>query len=419
MVVAEGVRSARRTVRPSAARFFTGSAGWQLGKVGGTMVSKRLGGFVGSLATCAIVVACGGGGADDPGAFPEAPTNGGTFTPPAGSGPSNGPFGGGSTPPGGGGVNNECASVKAQAEKLPLEMIVVLDKSGSMCEYTSGTNPRDCNNASSKWKVVTKALETFFRSFESTDITVSLIAFPNGNECSASSYQTPIERQKLPLGADALVTRMNGLSPNGSTPTTPAAQGAVNYAKTVETAQAGKGKTVIVFATDGYPQDCSGNSIDAAGNVLATVSTTIKSYVIGVGGLLQDLDRLAAKGGTTKAILVSTADTAKAATDLTAALSQIRGASLSCEYAVPAPPAGQTLDVNKVNVQFTLQGGQPETLPYSADCSNAKGWRYDNATAPTKIQLCQNACDNVKSVAGTTAKLDVVLGCKTEGGTPR
>lgn len=384
------------------------------------MVSKRLTGLVGSLAACAIVVACGGGGTDDPGAFPEASNTGnGTVKPPAGNGNNNGPFGGGTTPPTGPGVNNECASVKAQAEKLPLEMIVVLDKSGSMCEYTSGTNPRDCNNPASKWKVVTKALETFFRSFESAEITVSLIAFPNGNECSVSTYETPIERQKLPLGADALVTKMNGLSPNGSTPTTQAAQGAVNYARTVETALAGKGKTVIVLATDGYPQDCNGNSIAAAGNVVATVASTIKSYVIGVGGLLQDLDQLAAKGGTNKAILVSTADTNKAATDLTLALSQIRGASLSCEYAVPAAPAGQTLDVNKVNVQFTLQGGQPETLPYSADCSNPKGWRYDNATTPTKIQLCQNACDNVKSVAGTTAKLDVVLGCKTEGGTPR
>lgn len=381
------------------------------------MVSKRLGGLVGSLVTCAVVVACGGGGLDDPGGFPEGPAATSTGKPPA-NGPSNGPFGS-STPPPDGNVNAQCATVKAQAERLPLEMIVVLDKSGSMCEYTNNVNPRDCNNNSSKWKVVTKSLETFFRSFESAEITVSLIAFPNGNECSVSTYETPIERQKLPLGADALVSRMNGLNPNGSTPTTQAAQGAVNYAKTVETALAGKGKTVIVFATDGYPQDCSGNSISAAGNVVATVSSTIKSYVIGVGGLLQDLDQLAAKGGTNKAILVSTADTTKAATDLTAALSQIRGAALACEYAVPAAPAGQTLDVNKVNVQLTLEGGQPETLPYSSDCSNDKGWRYDNAAAPTKIQLCQNACDGVKQVAGTKAKIDVVLGCKTEGGTPR
>jgi len=386
------------------------------------MSSKRLTGLVGSLAACAIVVACGGGGTEDPGAFPTGTGDGngnGTGTGNGnGTGTGNGPFGG-PTQPGGGNVNAECASVKAQADKLPLEMIVVLDKSGSMCEYTQNTNPRDCNNTSSKWKVVTKALETFFRSFESAEITVSLIAFPNGNECSAATYQTPIERQKLPLGADALVAKMNGLSPNGSTPTTPAAQGAVAYAKTVDTALAGKGKTVIVFATDGLPQDCNGNTIAAAGNAVATVSSTIKSYVIGVGNLLTPLNELAVKGGTTKAILVSTANTTQASTDLTTALSAIRGESLACEYAMPAAPQGQTLDINKVNVQFTLEGGQPETLPYSADCSNMKGWRYDNAQAPTKITLCQNACDNVKAVAGTKAKLDVVLGCKTEGGTPR
>ncbi|MBL9110051.1 MAG: hypothetical protein JNM74_12290, partial [Myxococcales bacterium] len=186
-----------------------------------------------------------------------------------------------------------------------------------------------------------------------------------------------------------------------------------------DAALAGKGKTVIVFATDGLPQDCNGNTIAAAGNAVATVSSTIKSYVIGVGNLLTPLNELAVKGGTTKAILVSTANTTQASTDLTTALSAIRGESLACEYAMPAAPQGQTLDINKVNVQFTLEGGQPETLPYSADCSNMKGWRYDNAQAPTKITLCQNACDNVKAVAGTKAKLDVVLGCKTEGGTPR
>ena len=384
------------------------------------MVRRRFGALVGSLTVCGLVVACGGGGNSDPGEFPTDP-GASTTAPPTGTGTSgNGPFGSGNNGGGDSGVNATCATVKAQADKLPLEMVVVLDKSGSMCEYTTGTNPRDCNNASSKWKIVTKALEGFFRSFESNEITVSLIAFPNGNECSATTYETPIERQKLPLGADALVTKMNGISPNGSTPTTPAAQGAVNYAKTVDTALAGKGKTVVVFATDGLPEGCNGNSIAAAGNVVGAVSSTIKSYVIGVGANLTALNDLAVKGGTTKALLVSNANTTQASTDLTAALAQIRGASLACEYGMPAAPAGQTLDINKVNVQFTLAGAATgDTLPYSADCSNPKGWHYDNATAPTKIQLCQTACDDVKSTAGSQAKLDIVLGCKTEGGTPR
>ncbi len=391
---------------------------------------SRFGAITGALATGALaalsttlVVACSGT-VDDPSPFPSA-TPGATTGPAApgtnqgGSGPFGGPGGGGGSSGGAGNVTPECASVKAKADRLPLEMIVVLDKSGSMCEYTTATEPRNCGNAASKWKIVTKALETFFRSFESAEITVSLIAFPNGDECNAATYRTPIERQKLPLGADALVAKMNGLSPNGSTPTTPAADGAVQYAKTVDAALAGRGKTVIVFATDGLPQGCNNNSIQAAGNVVGVVSSTIKSYVIGVGANLTALNDLAVKGGTSKALLVSNANTTQASMDLTTALSQIRGASLACEYALPAPPAGQKLDINAVNVQFTLAGGTPQTLPYSADCSNAKGWRYDSATAPTKITLCQTACDDVKATAGTESKLDVVLGCKTEGGTPR
>ena len=54
--------------------------------------------------------------------------------------------------------------------------------------------------------------------------------------------------------------------------------------------------------------------------ISSQVSSTIKSYVIGVGNLLTPLNELAVKGGTTKAILVSTANTTQASTDLTTAL---------------------------------------------------------------------------------------------------
>ncbi len=373
----------------------------------------------GFLAVAGLVVACGGS-ADAPGEFPaEEPTGASPGAPAPGS--DSGPkFGGGGGGGDAGSVNNECAAVKASAKALPLEMIVVLDKSGSMCEYTSQTSPRDCGNPNSKWKQVTKALEAFFRSFESSDITISLIAFPTGNECSSQTYQTPIVVQKLPDLGSVLATRMNAIQPSGSTPTQPAVAGAVAYAKTLEAKMAtGGGKPVIVLATDGIPEGCSGNSIQSAGTALGTVASTIKTYVIGVGGQLGALDALAVKGGTQPAFLVSNANPAQVSVDLTAALSKIRGASLACEYTMPAAPPGQQLDVNKVNVQFTVGTGSPRTLLYSADCANPDGWKYDNAQAPTKIVLCQASCDSVKAANGQEAKLDVVLGCKTEGGTPR
>lgn len=310
-----------------------------------------------------------------------------------------------------------CATSTAQAQQLPLHMVLVLDKSGSMCEFTPNQLPRDCGNTSSKWQQVKTALSTFFASPASKGITVSLVAFPNGNECSVSTYETPIVNGvALPDTGNQLLTKISSLNPNGSTPTRQALEGAIRFGQTVDAQLAGKGKVAIVMATDGLPQDCNGNSIGEASNVASAVKDKIPTYVIGVGNLLDNLNALAAAGGTQKAFLVSTTNSATVNQELATALDKIRGASLACEYGLPAPPAGQTLDFAKVNVQLT-GGGTASTLPLSADCSNGQGWRYDNAAAPTKIQLCPAACDKVK--ADATAKIDLVLGCATQTGPVR
>jgi hypothetical protein len=54
-----------------------------------------------------------------------------------------------------------------------------------------------------------------------------------------------------------------------------------------------------------------------------------------------------------------------------------------------------------------------QTLPYSQDCKDPNGRRYDNPTNPAKILLCQNACTNVQK--DKSGKIDVVFGCKTSG----
>jgi hypothetical protein len=110
---------------------------------------------------------------------------------------------------------------------------------------------------------------------------------------------------------------------------------------------------------------------------------------------------------------VSTSNTGAVGNDFAAALSQIRGASLACEYALPQPPAGQTLDYEKVNVQYSAGGAAAQTLKYSDGCASGDGWRYDDAKNPTKILLCPAACDKAK--ADTSAKVDLVLGCQTNG----
>lgn len=97
----------------------------------------------------------------------------------------------------------------------------------------------------------------------------------------------------------------------------------------------------------------------------------------------------------------------------------VQGAKVSCEYDVPDPGAGQTLDPNKVNVQY-FPGGQPpsQTVFRVNDASQCTtgggqgGWYFDNNTAPTKIFLCPDTCAAVQSDAA--AKIEVQFGCESQ-----
>jgi hypothetical protein len=91
---------------------------------------------------------------------------------------------------------------------------------------------------------------------------------------------------------------------------------------------------------------------------------------------------------------------------------------VACEYDVPAPDPGQTLDPNKVNVDY-LPGGQPPASPIFrvndlAGCSsgaNQGGWYFDDNLNPKKIHLCPQTCAAVQS--DPSAKIDVKFGCES------
>jgi hypothetical protein len=88
---------------------------------------------------------------------------------------------------------------------------------------------------------------------------------------------------------------------------------------------------------------------------------------------------------------------------------------LDCEWTIPAPPAGQTLQPNLVNVQYTPSAtGIAETVLHlddAATCAGVEGWHYDNNSAPTRVIACPATCTRLQ--ADQNAKLDVLFGCQT------
>lgn len=302
--------------------------------------------------------------------------------------------------------NSACATASDGAELQPINLVFMIDRSGSM----KSENGKSTINV--RWNPVKDGLTAFFGDPASKKISASLAFFPiNDNKdntvCDATAYQSAVVPMTQLPNAAAFSSAFDK-GPNGYTPTVPALQGALDAARAVKA----EGKNVaVVLATDGAPKGCSSNATGVQTVAAAGVDDGIKTYVIGVGPNTGNLDNFANSGGTGSAIMIPTNNAAQVSADLLDAIGQIASSLLGCNYTLPAPPEGQTLNVNAVNVNYTPPDGAAKTLAYSADCSNKDGWHYDSTTAPKEIVLCANACSTAKAEAG--AKLDIIFGCAT------
>jgi hypothetical protein len=364
-----------------------------------------------------------------------------------GAGDSSGAFmsgtGGGNT--GSSGVGGACASSHFEGKLSPLDIYIMLDKSGSM----------DDDN---KWVNTTNALQTFVQSPEVAGIGVGLQLFPiNGppppacnqctdcncifacgcnsctcinnvctcsgtvDSCAVSDYATAaVEIAPLPGNASAIIDVLNQTNPQGGTPTRPSLEGAISHARDWALSNPDH-KVVVVFATDGEPSTslCAPNTIPDAQQVAQdglNGTPSIPTYVIGVGLSLTSLNAIAAAGGTGTAYIIdSGGNTTQQFID---AMNDIReSAGLDCEYQIPEPLPGEMIDFTKVNVQYIPgDGGPPEDILHAktaADCDPLHGgWYYDDNNNPTKILMCPATCAKIEN--DNQGKIDILLGCDTK-----
>lgn len=95
------------------------------------------------------------------------------------------------------------------------------------------------------------------------------------------------------------------------------------------------------------------------------------------------------------------------------AMAVVSNAEVACDWAIPPPPAGKSLDRDKINVKFTQPDGTVVDLgriPEGEECDGREGWHYDDDAAPTTVISCPASCDRFRSGGG---KVDVLFGCKT------
>jgi Mg-chelatase subunit ChlD len=315
-----------------------------------------------------------------------------------------------------------CATSTSKATLVPAYIIFLMDRSDSMKQ-------------DHKFPACSAALDTFFADPSTNGISSSITFMPyfptdaGPASCVASDYVTPqVPLTALPNGT-AFATVIAAEQLKLGTPTTPALTGVIDYASTVKAAHP-TDKVLIVLATDGYPAGCSPNTVgdvaDAAHHSLADAGIPV--YVLGVGPNtdanvgIRNLNEVAAAGGTDAAFFIPTegdgGDGSVTTTGFLDAVHKIQG-QLTCHYALPAPPQGMTLDLDKVNVVLSVADAGT-TLAYSAGCASPNGWDYVNNDAgnASQVVLCASSCAEAVH-AGSSASMSIVFGCTTQGGQPQ
>jgi hypothetical protein len=304
-----------------------------------------------------------------------------------------------------------CAGISLEAERVDVDMYIMMDRSVSMAEQVGSTGRI-------RWDFVRDAVRAFVQDPGTANIGVGIQFFGQSGsrddalDCDVSRYSTPA----VPIGLASVaggdvVAAVDTTLPGGLTPTFPALQGAVAYGQQWAASHPGRA-TVVVLVTDGFPTQCQnpvsvGDIADVAQQAAAG-SPPVRTYVVGLAAGY-NLDTIARAGGTRQAFLIDEGDITQS---FVTTLLNISTNPLSCEYEIPVP-ADPTLavDFDKVQVVYTPGVGDAEEIPRAAnfgECagSAAGGWYYDSPTSPSKILVCPCTCSRFGA-----GKVEVRLGC--------
>lgn len=329
------------------------------------------------------------------------------FAPPPGPTPDFGNGDGGVTEPD---ADTTCVASQRKAEPVPLAMLVLIDRSGSM--------------DGDKWEAATKAIRAFADRAEVVGMKMGLQFFPpmgtTSDECNPSAYQNlavpigPLPDNVIPIQQRVTTIKADG----GGTPMASGLGGSIAAMRDF-IAKEPMHQGVVILVTDGEPTAC-GNvstvaSVASSGVKPGDDSPSIRTFTVGMqGASFASLDQIAQSGGGTKSFNVGAGAAAQQA--LLEALDEIRAGVISCEYTLPLPPASEgVLDFESVELSFTPgKNEDPVTIKKveSAEACGAKsgGYYYDDPNNPSKVVLCPASCTDVRG-ATLDAKVELVFGC--------
>ncbi len=270
-----------------------------------------------------------------------------------------------------------CMGEVFAAEPVSSNVLIVLDRSGSMDDLIGGTR---------KWDIATSAIATLLASYGDR-VRFGLVMYSSDADCGPGLLEVDV--------GDMTATAINGAlaasGPAGRTPTGDTLAGLTGYAGLEDTAR----DNYVLLITDGM-ETCNGDGV-AAVTALRAETPEIKTFVVGFGGEVDaaTLDAMAQAGGTARpsAPFYYQADSAA---ELMAAFDAIGGSVLSCSYQLMGTPA----DPADLYIYFDGAG-------VTRDTTHTMGWDYDPAT--NQITFYGADCTLLRT--GQVTDLVLVYGC--------
>jgi von Willebrand factor type A domain-containing protein len=323
--------------------------------------------------------------------------------------------------------DDACVGQNAGAEASDAVLQLVVDTSGSMDQDAPGVQ-------GSKWTATRRALLEAVDAMP-TSTSVGVVFYPDvPNDPDGACFDEDADVAIRRLDARGSAQRQQiqrafqGQSPAGGTPT----HDAYRFAVAALEGSNATGSRFAVVITDGTPTyslGCEGTGLISdpvdpsplVAEAAASSARGVRTFVIGSPGsedARESLSRMAEAGGTatpgcshqgpTYCHFDMTEEQDFAAA-LAGALGQIAGLALSCNYDIPVPPNGATLDPAKVNVLYQPVGGEPEVILQSSGGRCVEGWQYSQGQQ--QIELCGTTCDRVR---GSNGSLTLEFGCSTQ-----
>lgn len=299
-------------------------------------------------------------------------------------------------------IGGDCGGFVFVIEAVPPNLLIMLDRSGSMNADVPNTNLN-------RWEVAKVAIEQVTTSFDDK-IRFGLATYSacTGNGCSPGTIVVPIADLNAAAINAFLATTVGVGSGDGQNVNN---DGLIEYLCDSGDPETNTGTSLaaqignpalqdperdnsILLITDGAESsDCIDNGVNGTVAALNLFGQTIpvKVFAVGFGGAnLDEINNIAAAGGTQMGYLADMAE------DLELALDQIANAVATCTFELDQVPP----DAAEIYVFFDKD---PAGVPNEPN----NGWTYDPMT--NTVTFHGAACEAIKS--GTVVDIDIVYGC--------